>query len=252
MRKRTSTHDETPETVPAPTPEPVVGEGARPARRRTSAVGGDLAVRAAEVLASRKEPEAAPDTSVESSETTAAPSTPDAVTDPAQQQGYAYAANSDDLRMTCGFDVIVETAFRFDAEAAYERIRRAIDRGKRASRQDYGSLVMELDEASEVSREALQLVANAVVTREAFEIEAKVIESELRQRAAEDLKKTGTKETIQAIEDRMNTKFHDEVRSLTDKRARARQTVIYIEGLAKVAHERQRDLRQMVASASKV
>jgi hypothetical protein len=250
MRSRTSTAAEPatyPEAVAAETTQPaIVGEGARAPRRRTS-----------KTTPAATDPEPVMETQVSNDEPSDAPGEQftsakrEVLNEMDKEQPKAPGRSSDTLRMGVGYDAIVETLYRIDAGEMFDRVREAIARGKRSSRGDYGSLVKELDAAADVSAEALQLAMNAAVARESLEAEAHVIESELRERAQESLVKTGAKVTLQAIEDRMIVEFHDEYRALKLRRARVKHFVEYIEGLTKVAQERQRDLRQMVGSASK-
>lgn len=268
MRSRTSTSapEEKPPATEEPKTETVVADGARPSRRRSQ---------------KSADPDEAPDMSTELQSGDMIVTRPgdDVVAVVAKERANAdygkfgeptdeekarmersstYGKEEsdekrkiEDLRVGAGFDAIIDTLFVFDSKESYERIQGFLVSSKKASRQDYGSLLDALDEAAEVSRIALQLVANAVVARENFESEAEVIAATLRESAIEDLKRTGDKITNDAADARMKVLHHDEVRSLAERRAKAKQTVVYLEGLAKVATERQRDLRQMVATSSK-
>lgn len=229
MRSRTSTQAEPETTEPTPEIPPVVADGARPARRRT----------ATEPTAKSVPPE------------TSKPAEPTAK--PEQRPIDNSPLSVENLKMGVGFDVLVETMFEFDAEQAYARVKQSIAALTRSDRSDYGSLVNALDEAAEASALALQLSMNARVARDTLEVEAQVIESALRDRARAALQNSGiAKPTIADIEARMSADWHDEVRALTERRSKARELANGLEGLARIASERQRDLRQMVSGASKV
>ena len=107
------------------------------------------------------------------------------------------------------------------------------------------------------SRKALQIVANAKVSRKAFDAEADTIEAALRESTIRILEKevdTGvrqkryTKEDVHSV---MVSRYHDEWRDLVDRRAKVKATEEYLIDLARTVQERARDLRQMVAGSSR-
>jgi phage baseplate assembly protein W len=148
-----------------------------------------------------------------------------------------------------GFERVVDSLFVFDVDVALEQILGALRLSNRPSRTDYGSLVDALDEAQEVARVALQLVANAQVAQKNYEADVGVIRGELREQCVVELKGEGvTRPTLADIEARMASSFHDEYRDIEQRLQKAKSMVEYLEGLAARCAERARDLRQMVSS----
>lgn len=154
---------------------------------------------------------------------------------------------------------IVDVLFDMpDPMEVYERVRRALSFGGRASSMGYGALVDALDEAETNAADAFQLMCDAKVTHDRFEMDAKVIAGALRTQALDDLyaqkaqlkadtKQAGKAITNDDIEAVIASKFPDEYRDLESRRSRAKRTVAALESLADLARERARDLRAMVA-----
>lgn len=154
---------------------------------------------------------------------------------------------------------IVDVLFDMpDPMEVYSRVRRALTFGGRASSMGYGALVDALDEAETNAADAFQLLCDAKVTHDRFELDAKVIAGALRQQALDDLmaqkialkKDTGQSGKAIAnddIEAMVAAKFPDEYRDLEARRSRAKRTVAALESLADLSRERARDLRAMVS-----
>lgn len=151
---------------------------------------------------------------------------------------------------------IVDVLFDMpDPMEVYSRVRKALSFGGRASSMGYGALVDALDEAEANAADAFQLLCDAKVTHDRFEMDAQVISGALREKSIMDLQaqknagersKAITNDDITAV---MAAKFHDEYRDLESRRSRAKRTVAALESLADLARERARDLRAMVAKA---
>ncbi len=137
----------------------------------------------------------------------------------------------------------------------YEKVRRGLSFGGRASTLGYGDLVDALDEAETLAEEASRLNANMKVALRSFELDADVIRGAIRAEARDDLERqraiAGTKGvlTIADIEAAMASKYPDEYRDLELRHAKAKRSCDAIETLADLARDRARDLRQMVAKA---
>ncbi len=137
----------------------------------------------------------------------------------------------------------------------YERVRRGLSFGGRASTLGYGDLVDALDEAEQLAADASQLSANMKVALRAFELDADVIRGAIRAEARDDLQNQkdakGTKGvlTIADIEAAMAAKYPDEYRDLELRHAKAKRSSDAIEQLSELARDRARDLRAMVAKA---
>lgn len=149
-----------------------------------------------------------------------------------------------------GFENIVDNLFIFDVDATYKELVAFLERIK-PSRLEYGSLVDTLDEAAGMVERAHLLAANAKVALARFEVDQGVIKGELREQAYAELldQRDGKKPTIADVEAYMAANYHDEVSSQREQTAKAKESCNYFDGLAKALQERQRDLRQMVASS---
>lgn len=151
---------------------------------------------------------------------------------------------------------IVDVLFDMpDSMEVYTRVRKALSFGGRASSMGYGGLVDALDEAETNAADAFQLMCDAKVVHDRFEIDAQVIEGTLREKATDDLQaqkndgtrtKAITNDDVTAV---MAKKFPDEYRDLMSRRSRAKRTVALLESLAELTRERARDLRAMVAKS---
>lgn len=165
-----------------------------------------------------------------------------------QDEDASTAQSEPEIMLGAGFDAIVETLFKFDAEAAYERIKKSLQLDMKPSRAEYGMLVNALDEAEEIARLSLQMLANCKLARKSLEAEVEVLEGSMREEAQKQLRNEGiNKPTIADVQARMVRNYHDTYRHLQEKKAKASATLDYIEGLTKVTQERARDLRAMVS-----
>lgn len=157
-----------------------------------------------------------------------------------------------------GFETIIDNLFVFDADAAYQEVRDFLTLSGKASRAEYGMLVDALDQAAEMAVTAHQLLANARVAFSRFEVDSNVLSSTLREQCVQEIMakfndpddKTVTKKpTIADIEAYMASNYYDEISDQKGQLTKAKESCNYIEGLVKALEQRQRDLRQMVASA---
>jgi hypothetical protein len=174
-----------------------------------------------------------------------------------QQQARRATATQDpaELSMGVGYDRIVATLFDMpDPHEAYLRVKLSLRLGVKASRADYGTLVDALDEAQEMADQAYDLFVNAKVAADSYDIDAQMIESGMREQAMAALmdeyqakkRKSPTNDDVTAW---MAAQFPDEWRDVQARRGRARRMIAKLENLSQRAHERARDLRQMVASS---
>ena len=152
------------------------------------------------------------------------------------------------------FDPIVRTVFSLgDPGPIFTRLREELGLGMKASRADYGTQVDALDLAERNAQEAVELLVNAQVKLELYEIDAGVIVAALRQRAIDDLEATKTKGgksiTEGDVKARMATMFPDEWREVEGGTARAKGGVEVVRSLSERWKERARDLRTMVQTA---
>jgi len=160
-----------------------------------------------------------------------------------------------ELSMGVGYDRIVATLFDMpDPHEVYLRVKSSLRLGVKASRADYGTLVDALDEAQEMADQAYDLFVNAKAAADSYDIDAQMIESGMRDQAMSVLmteyqakkRKSPTNDDVTAW---MAAQFPDEWRDVQARRGRARRMVAKLENLSQRAHERARDLRQMVASS---
>jgi hypothetical protein len=146
-----------------------------------------------------------------------------------------------------------------DPMEVYTRVRTALSFGGRASSMGYGALADALDEAEKNAADAFQLMVNAKVALDAFNLDMMVIKSTLRTQALADLQaqvdarkaeklstKTITNDDIDAV---MASKFPDEYRSLESQSSKNRRTIAALEDLAERARERAKDLRALVGKS---
>ncbi len=147
-----------------------------------------------------------------------------------------------------------------DPMEVYTRVKGGLTFGGRASSMGYAALADALDEAETNAHDAFELMVNAKMVADSLELDAKVIESSLREQALADLmeqkaaNKAATGSTGKAIANDdvvavMAKKFPDEFRALELNRGRARRTVQALEDLAERARERAKDLRALVGKA---
>lgn len=158
------------------------------------------------------------------------------------------------LSMGDGYERIIERTFSVDVDAESSDLEEAMRVGD-VVRGDYALLADALDNAEDNARRAHRVFCNAKVAFDAFEIDARIIESGLREEASEQLeedrakgirKKAATKDDILA---RMYQEFGDEVRNLEHKRSSAKMTVEHMERIADLWKIRCRTLQTLVATA---
>ncbi len=135
----------------------------------------------------------------------------------------------------------------------YERVRAALQMGKRASSASYGEMVDALDAAEENASQAMELFINAKVSLDAFEIDATIVESGMRdqavalleeEKARGERKKAITNGDVEAV---MAARFPDEWQDLSRRRGQAKRTVDMLSDLCERCRERAKDLRAMVS-----
>ncbi len=147
-----------------------------------------------------------------------------------------------------------------DPMEVYTRVRNGLSFGGRASSMGYAALADALDEAETNAHDAFELLVNTKMVADSLELDAKVIESALREQVLADLmeqkaaNKAATGSTGKAITNDdiaavMANKFPDEYRALEINRGRARRTVQALEDLAERSRERAKDLRALVGKA---
>lgn len=180
-----------------------------------------------------------------------------------KEGGYRTRASS--VVMT-GFESIIDNLFTFDADATFANVIKGLELSQPASQTDYGTLVDALNAAEEIARQALQLVANAKVANARYTADVGVIRAELHEQCVAELmeqyrkeveaeagekRKTSTarKPTIGDIDAYKAANYNDEWSDIEERLAKSKETVHYLEGLAGLAAQRARDLRQMVASS---
>lgn len=161
------------------------------------------------------------------------------------------ASSNDGPTMGVGYERIIARTFDIDEWAEFEAIESALRVGN-PTRAEYGILVTALDDAEDNARRAHRLYCNAVVAHELFEVDARVIEAGMRDQASAELEREkveGSRSkapTIADIEARMATLFTDEVRSLAERRAKAKQSVAHLERIADLWRSKCRSLQVMV------
>lgn len=153
------------------------------------------------------------------------------------------------------FTRIVETIFDIDPEREHEQIMKFLTMSKRASQMEHNELVDALDRVEIMVEKAYRLHANARLALVNLEAEANAIAGQIHAQAVTQVdrefesgarKKKPTNADVEAVE---NTVYRDELRRLADRRERAEGAVMVMEGLVKIAAERAKDVRQMVASS---
>ena len=148
------------------------------------------------------------------------------------------------------YDKIVRTVFTMpEPHEVHARLRKGLQMSMRPSRADYGIIVDALDEAESNAQDAVDLLVNAELVLELFEIDARVIEASLRKRAVERMKaerEKGDKPHTEAdVKAAIATLFPDEHRDLERRRAEAKGGIDSVRSLADRWREKVRDLRAM-------
>ena len=160
---------------------------------------------------------------------------------------------------------IVRRIFTLDVEDVFEKVTTGLrKRGTPAHRAEYGDVVDELDEASELTLNAHLLAANAAVTVARYEAELEVLQSDMRAQAiaalnnertaatAEDKKAAKPKQITDAdIESRMAGSYPGEYRRLQGLLAEAKAAKKFIESLPEQWGARRRELDGRVRTIRK-
>lgn len=122
-----------------------------------------------------------PEVRVEEPEVAAPPGSATRAADELPPLG-ALAGKRDELPPT--YARIVRRLLTVDVEDAFEKVTAGLRRGtQKAHRAEYGDLVDELDEASELTLLAHQLAASAAVTVARYEADLEVLQSDMRAQA---------------------------------------------------------------------
>jgi len=146
-------------------------------------------------------------------------------------------------------DVLFDLPDPFEVE---QRVREGLSfQGTKASRAEYGTLIDALDEAEELTRQAMKLVVNAKEARDLFEMDARIVMGALREAAQSVLmeeyrNKQRRSPTNDDIEGYIATHHADEYRDIETRRARARRMCEYLEDLHRRSASRAIHLRDMV------
>lgn len=160
--------------------------------------------------------------------------------------------------MGAGFERITSRVFRVDVLAEYEALEQGLKFSTPAHRADYSELVDALDEATDNARRAHLLVVNGKVVLEAFELDTKIVLSDMRAQATAALqreKDSGQRSkqiTDADVEAWMAHKFPDQWRDTESRRAKAKRMVDHLERLADLWKDRRQSLDTLVRGARRV
>jgi hypothetical protein len=138
---------------------------------------------------------------------------------------------------------LVERAFDVDFDADMRTVESSLRFGD-ANRAELGMLRKALDEQTDNARIAHRLYCNAREAREVFEIDAKIVESSMREDAVHRLqqeKKSGqrTKTITDAdVESMMVSLYPDQYRDLARRRKRVEMLCKHLEELAEISKKR--------------
>jgi hypothetical protein len=161
---------------------------------------------------------------------------------------------------------IVRRIFTLDVEDAFERVTRGLREGKNpAHRAEYGDVVDELDEASELNMLAHQLAANAAVTVARYEADLEVLRSSMRAQAVASLNEERERAVKASetrapkpkqinesdVESRMAASFPGEYQRLATLLAEAKQAAKFIAALPDQWGARRRELDGRVRTIRK-
>lgn len=158
--------------------------------------------------------------------------------------------------MPRAFERVIDRVYELDVEAESDRLERELRFDMPASRTTYAVRVDALDAAEDNSRIAMKLFLVAQAAVEAFEIDATVIEADLREQARKELeseKEEGSRRktiTDADIVSRMAALFPDHYRVSSNQRTKAKGLVKYFERLADLWKQRARHLDTMVRGES--
>lgn len=158
--------------------------------------------------------------------------------------------------MGAGYERIITKIFDVgDPEALYEVLREGLQSAVRPSASDYGTIVDDLDTAERNAQCAVELLVNAQLAYEIFDLDAQEINGALRDRARQQLegeKEAGDRKksiTEADVNGAVVGMFPDEARELAGRRERAKGAVEVMRSLANRWQERARDLRVMTQTA---
>lgn len=152
------------------------------------------------------------------------------------------------------FDRIVEHFFTVDVGHEYERLEGLLALG-RASEAEHAVLVDELDKAGDRARVAHLLYVNARVALEGFEIDATVVESDMRAQATAVLqaqKEAGHRSkaiTDADVDSQIAKMFPDQYRANRVGREKAKRAVEHLKAFAELWSARQQALDAIVRTA---
>jgi hypothetical protein len=152
------------------------------------------------------------------------------------------------------FDRVVERLYRIDVERVYAELEDKLSLG-RASEAEPAILVNELDLACSRARDAHLLYVNARVALEGFEIDATILESDMRAQATAVLqaeKSAGQRNkaiTDADVESQMGKQFPDQHRATRIGREKAKRAVEHLKAFADLWASRQQALDAMVRTA---
>ncbi len=163
------------------------------------------------------------------------------------------------------YDRIITTITKIDPEAEFEYLTMELKLSTPGSQADAGVLADALEVAQDNARRAHALYVHANIANEGAKIDAKVLESAVRELARDQLvderasepaeldakgKPKGPKApTIDDIEARMHSKHADELRDLAQQKAENEGTVEHLKRLADLWRDRIRTLETMFAKS---
>lgn len=152
------------------------------------------------------------------------------------------------------FDRVVERFFLVDVEREYDELEDRLTLG-RASEAEPAILANELDLAGDRARRAHLLYVNARVALEGFEIDAAVVESDMRAQAIAFLqaeKDAGRRNkaiTDADVESEIAKKFPDQYRASRIGREKAKRSVEHLKAFAELWSARQQALDAIVRTS---
>lgn len=156
-----------------------------------------------------------------------------------------------------GNDRIVTHLFQRDEDPmdTYKKIRASLRLGTRASSASAGQLLDALDQAEENAMEAFELLINAKVAHDLFEIDSKVVLGAVRASAYTVLQREKTDGirskaiTDADVESAMASLSPDDYQAVQEKIGKAKRTIDLLSELYVSARERAKDLRAMVSKS---
>lgn len=152
---------------------------------------------------------------------------------------------------------VVKTIVNIDPEAEAERLRLELRLSASGSEVGMAELFDALDRVQDNAAMASSLYVHAASTATSAEVDLRIIESTLRERAREDLeneKASGDRKkqiTEKDIQSHMDTHFTEEVRELEVKREANKRVVEHFEFMAKLWRDRARTLEALSQGKSR-